>query len=1106
MVDLTDVIAKKKPNIGRRIGGLLGLVLVIFVLVAAIIWLNRGDIGQYYLGKWCSDRGVTCEARFTELNFRNVSLEEIIVESQGVNVIEGERLHLALDWPGFLSPQLGQISVTRPVIRAVIADGKPGLYGLEDILSDLSGDGSTADTPAKLPELDIQDGLINLSTDAGEITGQFRFQGIPLQDGRALLEVRPSVLRQGDAEVGWSAGDVDLVFVDGIIRGDIDFTLEQVLLDQLTLGPTKLTGRFSAEDGQTSFDLTGDAGAFVSHILDWEEISFLAKGESDQFEDFSGEAVLNALKNVILTAQGKGLILKQTDSQIGTAALSLEMDRKSGALSGPLALEVKGAANKAASAERVVLVGDITVPEQTRASYHYKGTIGVHGASLAPALKSTLFEAIKAQDPLAAHARQLRLSLSQAVSKFDIGIDLDADYNEEGWSIEARRPSLMDAASGLMFSITPFNHQAWLRASPDEIELSGDISLSGGQGTPRVSGAVQTLRIARQEADLQLRSISLKPWSAEGQTISARLDSLILSSGASQSIDANGAFSFSGEIAGVALEETRLSGHVLAAQGGEVWRVQTYQNSCVGFSTAGLASGALAFDPAVISLCPVDGRFVRQENDQSVGRIHLGDISAPFHIGDSGGVFDIEDANVEWAISDGLDLVFRGRALSLPLTFGTETLTISGLAPEVLFGAHGGPVELKAQLGRTQFGGSMVPANVVSDAFTFDGRTSEAGVDGDMRARHVRISDINSPAIYEPLVGEFTAMMRAGLVHMKGPIRLESKNVVIANALMNLDLVAFSGDAHVTIEPISFAVGALQPTDLSEMLRGVLTNALGGVTGRADFLIREGALSGTGYVDLVDIIFDTFTVGRVSGVTGRVHFSDILGLTTPKSQEVRIDFMDPGVPLNDGVIRFQIIEAETTKLEGAVWPFAGGELLLSPTEFKSGGALDEGVTVTVEAKALQLEGLIDVLKVPDLRATGTVSGMFPIDIEGANIMVRNAILEADKEGGKLSYTGTAADIAKGQNEYADHALEALKDLDYSVMRVGANGNLIGQIIVTADLLGKSEDVLGGAEFDFGLSVDSNLSQLLRSASNASSKTYLSDAKTLQDARQKEAEE
>ena len=65
-MDLTDVIAKKKPNIGRRIGGLLGLVLVIFVLVAAIIWLNRGDIGQYYLGKWCSGRGVACEARFTE--------------------------------------------------------------------------------------------------------------------------------------------------------------------------------------------------------------------------------------------------------------------------------------------------------------------------------------------------------------------------------------------------------------------------------------------------------------------------------------------------------------------------------------------------------------------------------------------------------------------------------------------------------------------------------------------------------------------------------------------------------------------------------------------------------------------------------------------------------------------------------------------------------------------------------------------------------------------------------------------------------------------------------------------------------------------------------
>ena len=53
--------------------------------------------------------------------------------------------------------------------------------------------------------------------------------------------------------------------------------------------------------------------------------------------------------------------------------------------------------------------------------------------------------------------------------------------------------------------------------------------------------------------------------------------------------------------------------------------------------------------------------------------------------------------------------------------------------------------------------------------------------------------------------------------------------------------------------------------------------------------------------------------------------------------------------------------------------------------------------------------------------------------------------------------------------------------------------------MTAELLGKSTDVLGGAEFKFGLSVDSHLSQLLHSASNAARETYISEAVKLREA-------
>ena len=88
--------------------------------------------------------------------------------------------------------------------------------------------------------------------------------------------------------------------------------------------------------------------------------------------------------------------------------------------------------------------------------------------------------------------------------------------------------------------------------------------------------------------------------------------------------------------------------------------------------------------------------------------------------------------------------------------------------------------------------------------------------------------------------------------------------------------------------------------------------------GAADFDIRSGALSGSGYVDFADLIVDTFTVGTVSGINGRLNFSDVLNITTPPNQEITIDFMDPGIPLFDGKLGLQIIEGSTVKLEGCL--------------------------------------------------------------------------------------------------------------------------------------------------------------------------------------------
>lgn len=1017
--------------------------------------------------------------------------------------VQAGAIDMALNWPGFLKPALTSIEVQDPIVRGAVANGKFALYGLETVIRAQMARGQEADTGnGAKTTIKIEGGQLVLATDAGEVSGTFALDGTPMMDGTAWVHINPNMLKRGEAEIEWSKGNIDLVFKDGAIIGEIDFAIARARLNGLGLSNGLFSGKLAEDQDQIAFELTGRADSLFASGAQAERVHLKVNGGLTRLERFDMAALLKALGVMTLSAEGENI--STGELHVERADIGLDMQKTPSGLSGPVVIDIAGLEAGQGGAGQLVATGEMAIAlgdtSGDSAAYRYKGALVLRDASLGAQERTALLGAITLPDPLAGHGTQLRAALSQALERFDTGLELDATYRGQNWSLAASRPTLLQASSGLMFSIDPFANQPWLRADQEQIDIAGEFSLGGGQGTPSLSGALDRLHYQAANTSLMIRAVKLAPWQAGGRTLSARIESLEVDLGARIRMDANGEVSLYGAMPGLDLKPTRLVGHVSAIEAVEGWRVQTHKNSCVGFFSDGMASGALAFTGMTLSLCPVDGRFVRQENGKSVGRIDMGDLSLPFKTLDASGIFGIRKAGLEWFAGDGFRLFVKGDDFSLPLQFTGDTFLIDGVSPEVSFALVGGPAQIRAVLGQTRFGGTMVPAQVVASTFSFNGVTAQAGVDGVMQAGHVRISDLRDDPVYQPLIADLSATMRDGVVALTGPIRNEARGLVIANADMNLHLADFTGKAHVRMEALNFARGGLQPVHLSELLRGVLTNANGSMSGQADFVIDRGALAGTGYVDLTDLVLDTFSAGQVSGVNGHIVFSDILALTTAPSQKLDIGFMDPGVPLNNGEIYFQIIEGATTKIEQASWPFAGGRLVVLPTTFIAGA---EAERITMQARELELEQLIEVFGVPDLYATGTVSGEFPIDIEGANIMIRDAVLQADEKGGKLAYTGTATDLVKGQNEYSDFALQALRDLDYTVMRIGASGNLIGQIVLTADLLGKSDDVLGGAQFNFKLSLDSPLAQILRSLNEASNKTYIKEFNELKKAEQTE---
>jgi len=176
-----------------------------------------------------------------------------------------------------------------------------------------------------------------------------------------------------------------------------------------------------------------------------------------------------------------------------------------------------------------------------------------------------------------------------------------------------------------------------------------------------------------------------------------------------------------------------------------------------------------------------------------------------------------------------------------------------------------------------------------------------------------------------------------------------------------------------------------------------------------------------------------------------------------------------------------------------------------PTKWTIAGTSD---IITVEADKIELSQLIETLSLPDIEAEGTVSGTFPIELQGGNAFVRNARLVADSKGGVIRYKGNTLPETQGrdQDNVTQAAFKALRNLRYSVLELGVNGNLIGDIVVSMKVLGKNPDVLGGAEFSFNIAVDSKLAQLIQTgrglmSSDVITETTINEIKRLREERQ-----
>lgn len=331
-------------------------------------------------------------------------------------------------------------------------------------------------------------------------------------------------------------------------------------------------------------------------------------------------------------------------------------------------------------------------------------------------------------------------------------------------------------------------------------------------------------------------------------------------------------------------------------------------------------------------------------------------------------------------------------------------------------------------------------------------------------------------------------------------LREPKSDRVVAEAKIVHDLDLASGHADLLVPGILFDQ-KLQPDKLTYLTQGVIGEARGTVSGlgRIDWGRNGVTSSGDFNTDKFDF---AALFGPVQGVSGKVHFTDLLGLVTAPNQTLHVAAINPGIEVDDGDVSFQLEPGHVLVVNGAKWPYIDGSLELLPTRMVIGGAETRRFTIAV--RGLNLEKFVSRLNLSNISASGTFDGELPLVFDENGGRIENGILVSRDPGGNLSYVGELT--YKDLSPMGNFAFQALRSLDFKHMEVGLQGRLDGEIVTKMRIDGVSQGQGAKRNFitqrfaklpiRFNISIKGPFHQLFSSFRSLYDRTFVKDPRDL----------
>jgi hypothetical protein len=689
-----------------------------------------------------------------------------------------------------------------------------------------------------------------------------------------------------------------------------------------------------------------------------------------------------------------------------------DMDLRSGAARGP---------GLSATAMRLSGLGRFAGKDSLFAG-KLQGSGGrIDGAALA---RIAAFANSAAGTPLAPLMRKLAGSLALAGRSFDIDSDFTARLGNGGGALSITSASLK-APTGAAFSLAGGNGVSYGWPGPG-LRIDGVLTTGGG-GLPEAQVALKQAAPGAPVTGVA----TVQPYAADGARLALTPIAFTATPGGltrfATRITLSGPLG-DGRVDNLALPITALwDGHA---------RLQV-NRICAPLSFDRLAISGLTLRPARITLCPNEGALVRLEQGRLGGGARIGATQLSGALGST----PIAIALI------GSDLHLAGTA------FAVSGLGVRIGAPERItrldFATLDGRLKNGAIEGRFAGGGGEI-ANVPLLLSAADGTWMLHGGKLDVTGA-LQVADAADQPRFKPLAAQSVALTLAnGTITTNGKLVHPAKGVAIADVAIAHDLGKGTGHADLTVPGITFGKN-FQPDELTRLTFGVIANVAGTVAG--DGHIRwnpQGVTSNGAFRTAGTDLAAAF--GPVTGIAGEVRFTDLLNLETAPGQIATVKTVNPGIAVNDGTIRYQLLAGTRIQVEEGRWPFAGGLLVLEPTLLDFGQSRDRLMTFRVTG--MDAGQFLQQFDFKNLNATGVFDGTLPMIFNEAGGRIENGHLVVRKGGGTIAYVGEVSQ--KDVGFWGNFAFQALKSLRYRDLDIVMNGPLAGEVITEVRFAGLAQ--------------------------------------------------